>query len=244
LPLLQIVGTVVGMASVRAFGLVAVVVAALVLAACGADAPTREEVTRQARATSVRQASASAAAQLDALLSAATPRTARLKAVATSTTDICHAGMTNGFYGHDAFRLTCRRDETKYLAADGDLVDALRELDTGLKRAGSSPIVGATVQDVARYYAANGKNEDGLPLPKPKLSYTIPRQGWTPLYAEWSRSSDPRHSQTDAGMGWPVVLNERHPVDLDALWNGPLRGRRYLISVSSSVTYYEIPWPA
>ncbi|GAB3415381.1 hypothetical protein [Flindersiella endophytica] len=83
-----------------------------------------------------------------------------------------------------------------------------------------------------------------MTLPQPKLSYTVPRQGWIPLHAEWSQATDPRHNELDPDQHWPIVLNESHAVDLDALWNGPLRGRRHLISISSSVTYYEIPWSA
>ncbi|MCM0676840.1 hypothetical protein NCC78_19430 [Micromonospora phytophila] len=237
------------MAFLRRIRLTTVVILAFALAACGSDAPTREEASREANSAAARRASASSAEQVDVVLSAVTGKASALRPVATTTRDICHAGDTNGLWGHDTYRLRCGRGETQYLGADGDLLDVLRQVDTSAKAVGLIPVTGSAVEDVERYYAADGKTEDGLFMSWPTLGYLVPGQDWT-LQVGWSQVTGPNSqpglldNQPVPELTWPTVFVESQPVDLRALRDGPLRKRRYLISISSGTTYYEIPWPA
>ncbi|GAA0909726.1 hypothetical protein [Virgisporangium aurantiacum] len=207
------------------------------LAACVSDGPSREEASRQARSGPVREASRSTAAEIATALDSATRTASGLTPVARSAEDICHAGSGNGFSSHDDYRLLCRRDEARYFGAD-NLLDALREIDNG---DGLTPIITDTLDDVVRYYARNGRADDGSLLPRPNLSYTVAQHGWT-LAVAWSGPTDPRSNVPDYGLTWPIVFNDSEPVDLDALWNGPLASHGYLIVLSLSVAYHEAPW--
>ncbi|SCL37836.1 hypothetical protein GA0074692_4804 [Micromonospora pallida] len=212
------------------------------LAACGSDAPTRDEATREAQSAAVRQASASKAEQISTVLSAAA-QPSPLKPVATATLDICHAGDTNGLWGHDEYRLTCRLSETRYFGTGSDLLDVLREVDKGAKASGLMPATTSAIEDVERYYAANGRTEDGLLLPLPGLSYFAPGHD-SPIWVGWSQVSDPLNSQSVPDLTWPTVFVEAQPVDLDALRVGPLQRHQYLVTISSWTRYYEAPWPS
>ncbi|GAB3840575.1 hypothetical protein GCM10029963_09440 [Micromonospora andamanensis] len=224
----------------------------LTLAACGSDAPTREEASREAQSAAVRQASVSSAEQLSILLSDVA-RASPLRPVAVATRDICHAGDTNGLWAHDEYRLSCGLTETRYLGADGDLLEVLREVDRHARAAGLVPATGSAIEEVESYYAANGRTEDGLLLPLPGLGYLVPGQdrtvqvGWSQDWtarAEWSRLGDPLNSQPVPDLTWPTVFVEARPVDLDALRNGPLRRHEHIVTISSGTTYHEVPWPA
>ncbi|MBQ1026438.1 hypothetical protein [Micromonospora sp. C95] len=224
----------------------------LTLTACGSDAPTREEASREAQSAAVRQASASSAEQISILLSEV-GRAEPLRPVAVATQDICHAGDTNGLWAHDEYRLSCSLSEIRYLGADGDLVKVLREVDKRARAAGLVPHTDSAIEEIERYYAANGRTEDGLLLPLPGLGYLVHEQDWTVqvgwskdwiAQAEWSRLGDPLSSQPVPDLIWPTVFVEARPVDLDALRDGPLRRHQHVVTLSSGTTYHEVPWPA
>ncbi|WBB90794.1 hypothetical protein [Verrucosispora sp. WMMC514] len=224
----------------------------LTLTACGSDAPTREEASREAQSAAVRQASASSAEQISILLSDV-GRAAPLRPVAVATRDICHAGDTNVLWGHDEYRLSCSLSEIRYLGADGDLLKVLREVDKHARAAGLVPHTDSAIEEIEGYYAANGRTEDGLLLPRPGLGYSVPGQGWTVqvgwsqdwvAQAEWSRLGGPPSSQPVPDLTWPTVFVEARSVDLDALRDGPLRRHEHIVTVSSRITYHEVPWPA
>lgn len=65
--------------------------------------------------------------------------------------------------------------------------------------------------------------------------------GYGRLSVRWSGVSDARPNDTPVEPRWPMVLQDDHPVDLDALWNG-LRGQKYLVTITTGVTYHEVPW--
>lgn len=225
--------------------LATVVLLALTLAACGSDRPTRDEATREANSSTARQASAITASDIDALLSSIAEQTPALTLVATDTMDICHGGQTNGFHPHDTYRVRCRRDETRYYSIEGSLLlYVLVDLDAAARAAGLLPETGATLHIVLDYFAREGRTEDGLTLPKPGLSYTVPEHGWM-LHAGWgerSASGTAGDDRPDLGLTWPIVYIEEEPVDQEVLWNGALLGQQYSVAMSLSVTYYEIPW--
>ncbi|MEV4711997.1 hypothetical protein [Micromonospora sp. NPDC049374] len=214
----------------------------LTLAACGSDAPTREEASREAQSAAVRQASASSAEQISILLSAVA-RASPLRPVAVATRDICHAGDTNGLWSHDEYRLSCGLTEIRYLGADGDLLKVLREVDRHARAGGLVPSTESAIEEVESYYAANGRTEDGLLLPLPGLGYLVPGQDWT-VHVGWSRLGDPLSSKPVPDLTWPTVFVEARPVDLDALRDGPLRRHQHVVTISSGTTYHEVPWPA
>lgn len=229
------------MASLRPIRLAAAALLALSLAACGSDAPTRDDASRDASSSAVRQASASAASRFDEIVTALAKRSPALRPIATSTSDTCHAGVTNGSFPHDPYRLTCSRGETRYFGAWGELLDALRQMDAGAKQAGLMTVSGESLDDVEAYFAAYGNTGDGLTQPHPRLTYVA--QGYDgPLHVGWSQASDSRPSHSLVERRWPMVFQDDHPVDENTLWNGPLRGQKYLIRVTSAVTYHEVPW--
>lgn len=213
----------------------------LTLAACGSDAPTREEASREAESAAAREASASSAEQISGVL-VAVARASPLRPVATSTLDVCHAGATNGLWPHDDYRLSCGLSEIRYFEADGDLLDVLREVDKRAKAAGLMPATTSAIEEVERYYAANGKTEDGLLLPLPGLSYLVPGNDST-VQVGWSQHSNPLNNQPVPDLTWPTVFVEAHPVDFDTLRSG-LRWHQHLVTISSGTTYYEVPWPS
>ncbi|MEU4532004.1 hypothetical protein AB0F49_27605 [Micromonospora ureilytica] len=212
----------------------------LSLAACGSDAPTREDASREATSSAVRQASASTSAQADAVIADLVGRSPALRPVATSTSDACHAGDTNGLYPHDSYRLRCSWGETRYFGVRAELLDVLRQVDVAAGQAGLLPVSGETLDGVEFYFATDGLTEDGLPRPKPTLAYVA--VGYGRLSVRWSGVSDARPNDSPVEFRWPMVLQDDYPVDLDALWNGPLRGQKYLVSVTTGVTYHEVPW--
>ncbi|WP_128763647.1 hypothetical protein [Micromonospora sp. MW-13] len=214
----------------------------LTQAACGSDAPTREETSREAQSAAARQASASSAEQIGIVLSAVA-RASPLRPAATSTRDVCHAGATNGLWPHDDYRLSCGLSEIRYFGAGGDLLDVLREVDKGAKAAGLMPVTTSAIEDVERYYAANGKTDDGLLLPLPGLSYLVPGHGWT-VQVGWSQDNIPLNDQPVPDLTWPTVFVEAHPVDFYTLRSGLLERREFLVTISSGTTYYEVPWPS
>jgi hypothetical protein len=198
--------------------------------------PPGEEAGREAGSGAVRQASASVAARFDEILTGLAKRSPALRPVATSVSDACHAGETNGFFPHDPYRLTCSRGETRYFGARGELLDALRQMDAWAKRAGLMTVSGESLEDVEVNLAADGETGDA----HPRLTYVARYDG--PLYVGWSQVGDSRPRESPVELRWPMVFQEDHPVDVEALWNGPLRGQKYLITVTSVVKYHEVPW--
>ncbi|MEU8421097.1 hypothetical protein AB0C15_09510 [Micromonospora sp. NPDC048835] len=221
----------------------AAVVLVLSLVGCGPDAPTPEDARREAASSAVRQASAATAAQTDAVFAELVGGTPALTEVATSTSDDCHAGVADVLYPHDPFRLRCSWGETRYFAVRGELLDALRQMDVAAKQAGVLPVSGEALDGVEFYVAANGLTEDGQVLPLPTLTYVAVGYGGR-LSVRWFRASDPRPEDHSVDVRWPMVWQDDHRVDVDALWNGPLRGQAYLLTVSTGVTYHEVPWPS
>ncbi|MET7375581.1 hypothetical protein [Micromonospora arida] len=167
-------------------------------------------------------------------------RTPALRPIAMSTSDACHAGDTNGLYPHDSYRLRCSWGETRYFAVRAELLDALRQVDAAARQAGLLPVSGEALDGVEFYFATNGLTEDGLPQPTPTLAYVA--VGYGRLSVRWSGVSDARPNDTPVEPRWPMVLQDDHPVDLDALWNGPLRGQQYLVTITTGMTYHEVPW--
>ncbi|MFF3854737.1 hypothetical protein [Micromonospora sp. NPDC002575] len=224
----------------RWFRLAITAILLLMPAACGSDEPTREEASREAQSAAARQASASSAEKISVVLSAVT-RGAPLRPVATSTLDICHAGATNGLWPHDEFRVSCSFREVRYFGASGDLLKVLREVDKRAKAAGLMP--GSAIEDVERYYAADGKTDDGLLLPLPGLSYLAPGLD-SGVNVGWSQDSTTLNDPSVPDLTWPVVFVEAHPADPDAQQRDLLRKHQHLVTISSGATYYEIPWPS
>jgi hypothetical protein len=242
MPCLRVAGILATMAPRDRVTLATATVLVLTLTACGSDAPTREEASREAQSAAVRQAGASSAEQISIVLSAVA-RASPLRPVAVATLDICHAGTTNGLWPHDEYRLSCALSEIRYLGADGELLDVLREVDIRAKAAGLMPHTTSGIEDVEWYYAANGRTEDGLLLPRPGLSYFVPEHGLT-VQVGWSQVGDQLNSQPVPDLTWPTVFVEAQPVDLDALRDGPLRRHQHVVTISSSTNYHQVSWPA
>ncbi|MBY8875814.1 hypothetical protein K7640_28705 [Micromonospora sp. PLK6-60] len=213
----------------------------LMLTACQSDAPTPEEATRAANSAAARAASAASAAEIGGTLSAAT-RAAPLRLVATSTSDICHAGAAKGMWPHDDYRLSCGFSEIRYFGADGDLLSVLRAVDRRAKAAGLMPDTTSTIEDVERYYAANGKTDDGLRLPLPSLGYLVPGRGFT-VRIGWPDAA-PLDNPPVPDLAWPIVFVAAHSVDVDAVRRDLRRRHQQLVTISSGITYHEVPWPS
>ncbi|MFG1888054.1 hypothetical protein ACGFIR_09305 [Micromonospora sp. NPDC049051] len=223
--------------------LATVLLVALALTGCGSDAPTPEGATREANSGAVRQASASVASQLNKILTGVAERTPGMRPVAASTSDSCLAGDTHGVFPHDSYRLQCSWGETRYFAVRGDLPDVRRQLDAAAKQTGLTAVNGESLQDVEANLAAGGTTDNGQLLSPPTWTYVAPGYDG-PLHVSWSQATDSRARQYPVEPRWPLVFQDDHPVDLDSLWNGPLRGQKYLISITSSVTYHEVAWPS
>ncbi|MEH1163993.1 hypothetical protein V6V47_01245 [Micromonospora sp. CPCC 205539] len=211
----------------------------LALAACESDAPKPRESAEEARSAAVRQAGTVAAAQIDGMLDSTTRQMPALRLVATSTSDSCRAGETQGTFPHDTYRLRCARTETRYFGAGGDLRELLRMVDRGTTTVGLIKVSGETLENLEARYGAD--YEELLVL----LGMTFGRPGYDgQVHIRYSQVSGRRTNYPPVELRWPVVYHDDHPVDLDALWSGPLRGHRYLVTVSSTTTYHEVPWPS
>ncbi|MCI4061091.1 hypothetical protein MRQ36_00300 [Micromonospora sp. R77] len=230
-------------ASPHPIKLAAALLLTLALTACGPDAPTPQDTTSEANSDAVRQASSQAAIQLDEILDGFAERTPALRPVATSTSDTCLAGETDPLWPHDPYRLRCSRSEGRYFTVRGELSGVLRQLDAAAQQAGLMTDSGETLQDVEASLAANGRPGDGRLLSPPTWTYHAPGHDGR-IYVSWSQANFSRPSQHPVERHWPMVFLDDHPVDVDALWEGPLRGQQYLISIASSVTYHEVPWPS
>ncbi|WP_346534258.1 hypothetical protein [Micromonospora sp. DPT] len=225
------------MAYSRPITLATAVVLALSLTACGSDAPTREEAGREAGSGAVRQASASVAARFDEILTGLAKRSPALRPVATPVSDACHAGKTNGFFPHDPYRLTCSRGETRYFGARGELLDGLRQVDAWAKRAGLMTVSGESLEDVEVNLAADGETGDA----HPRLTYLAPgvRRSALRRVVTGGRLEAPRISRgTPVADGFPGGPPGRRR---SAAERSPA-GQKYLITVTSVVTYHEVPW--
>ncbi|NES30282.1 hypothetical protein GCE86_07745 [Micromonospora terminaliae] len=228
------------MESRRRLSLATALVLALMLPTCELGS-TPEDVRREANTRAVRDASASAASQLNGIIARLVEQTPALRPVATSTSDTCHAGDTNGSFPHDPYRLRCTRHETRYFGVRGELPDVVRQVHAGAKKAGLMTLIDARRDGVRTPSAGNGEIDGGQLLGPPDSIYVAPGYDGR-LHIAWSQASDPRPSAAPLELRWPVVFQDDRPVDVDSLWNGPLRGQRHLIMIVSTVTYHEVPW--
>ncbi|WP_155251641.1 hypothetical protein [Salinispora cortesiana] len=210
----------------------------LALVACGSDRPTREEASSLAVSEEAVRARHAEVRRVGARLTAVVEGT-RSTAVETSTSDICRLGVTHGLWPHDPFRVRCSWSEVRYLRADGDLVEALRDVDIAAKEADCLPDSVSNIEGVVRYLERDGKYSDGRQMSLPSLVYACVEAGR--MHVHWFADNAPPVLPSFS-FGPAVVFDERYSVDRMAVWADLRRERHHLITLGMGEAYFEVPW--
>jgi hypothetical protein len=165
-----------------------------------------------------------------------------VNAATVASADSCVVGERDLWYTSQ-YQFGCHLDTIYYVPVDGALLPELVRVDEAARAAPLGLVPSEPFQNVQYYFAYEGKDTDGLHLPRPGMAYS---GGGCNVGVGWRDPAfpDPDLPQlsavpTDHPMLWPQVYRSGRPaVDLPKL----VAAHDNVLAISVSQTYFTIPW--